>query len=269
MKDKKVLIVLAVAFLIRLLALNQSLWLDEATTARVVLHYNYFDIITKFSPFDFHPPLYYLLMKLWTGIFGYSEIFLRLPSVIFSLLTGWMIYKIGAMVENKKLGIWSMIFFLFNPLIMYYSQEARMYMMSTFLLSCAIYYFIKMLKVKSQRSKVQSNDFLLFNLFCILSFYTFYGSVFLIATFLLYFLYKKQYGIFMKSLIFNLPSFLIISPLLYTQFMHSRQALIYVTHWNLVLGKATIKNLLLIPLKFTSGRISFFPKLIFYAVTGG
>src|SRR3990167_11022982 len=115
---KKILLIFVLAFLIRLIALNQSLWLDEAITAKVVMSFGFKDIINKFSPTDFHPPLYYLFMKLWTNFFGYSEIALRMPSILFSLLTGYVIYLIG--------GIWAAVFFLFNPLIVYYSQEAQM-----------------------------------------------------------------------------------------------------------------------------------------------
>src|SRR3989338_7261294 len=148
-------IILLTSFLIRLISLNQSLWLDEATTARVVQQFNFYGIITKFSPTDFHPPLYYLFMKIWTNIFGYSEISLRMPSVLFSLLTGYMIYLIGKkidsgrarMTKNSNVGLWSGALFLFNPLIIYYSQEARMYMMATFLLTASLYYLLASLRV--------------------------------------------------------------------------------------------------------------------------
>ncbi|MGB3020262.1 MAG: glycosyltransferase family 39 protein, partial [Microgenomates group bacterium] len=126
--DKKAILLITLAFLARVINLNQSLWLDETTTANVVMRYGYLDIITKFSPHDFHPPLYYLFVKFWTNIFGYSEIALRMPSVMASMLTGYVIYKLA---EGKKLGkslaFWAAAFFLFNPLVVYYSQEARMY----------------------------------------------------------------------------------------------------------------------------------------------
>src|SRR3989338_4195032 len=97
-KKAKLIISLSLIFftslLIRLIGLNQSLWLDEATTARVVREYGFTQIVNGFSPNDFHPPLYYLFMKVWTNFFGYSEIALRMPSVLFSLLTGWVIYAI-------------------------------------------------------------------------------------------------------------------------------------------------------------------------------
>lgn len=264
MMNKKVFIILLAAFLIRLVSLNQSLWLDEAATAKVVQHFGFTQIVSGFSPNDFHPPLYYLFMKFWTDVFGFSEISLRMPSVIFSLLAGLIIYKIGTLLKNKSAGLWSAALFLFNPLIVYYSQEARMYMTATFLLTCSLYYFIKMLQ--NQKSKIK--NIFLFNLFCILSFYTFYGSVFLIAGFLIYIYYKKHYRLFFLSLIFNLLSLILISPLLTQQFIHARQSLQIVMNWKQVLGTATIKNLLLIPLKFSSGRISFNPKIVYYLIAG-
>jgi len=245
---KKIFLIFFFAFIIRLIALNQSLWLDEAVTAKVVMTYGFSEIISKFSPTDFHPPLYYLLMKLWTNIFGYSEIALRMPSVLFSLMTGYVVYLIG--------GLWAATFFLFNPLIVYYSQEARMYMMATFFLTTALYYFLK------------NRNIILFNLFIFLSLLTFYGSIFLITTFLVYYLYKKQYRNLFISLLVVFFYFLTISPLLYKQLINSKVALNNVVNWSLVLGKANIKNLLLIPIKFSIGRISFEPKWLYWGIAG-
>lgn len=249
----KLLVIFIAAFFIRLIALNQSLWLDETTTARVVQQYNYLQILRVFSPHDFHPPLFYWLEKFWTNIFGYSEVSLRMPSVIFSLATGYFVYLIA--------GIWGAVFFLFNPLIVYYSQEARMYMMATFFLTMALYYFLKIQK----KSQFQ----IIFGLFCALAFLTFYGSVFLIAAFLLYFLYKKQYKFFFVSFSIFLVSLIIVSPLLYQQLINAKESLTGVKNWSLVLGKANLKDLLLIPVKFSIGRIDFYPKWLYYAIAGG
>src|SRR3989344_6433319 len=133
---KKLIIILFLAFLVRLIALNQSLWLDEAVTANIVSNFSYSEILNKFSPFDFHPPLFYFVEKFWTNIFGYSETTLRFPSIIFSLLTGWIIYLIGKRMKDdptsprqtrlrgaRNVGLFAASLFLFNPLIIYYSQE--------------------------------------------------------------------------------------------------------------------------------------------------
>ena len=279
MKNKIIFFVFLLAFLIRLIGINQSLWLDEATTARVVQQYNYQEIITKFSPNDFHPPLYYLFMKFWTNIFGYSEVALRFPSIIFSLLTGWIIYKIcrlrasfAEVATKAEQGfgepLWGVVFFLFNPLIVYYSQEARMYMATTFFLTIAFYYFEKMLRIHKLKFKSQNRDILFFGIFASLGFLTFYGSIFLIMAMFIYLFYKKQYKTFFISCFILLVSFALISPLLYHQLINSKIALANVTHWSLVLGKANFKNLLLIPIKFSIGRIDFYPKWIYYFISG-
>jgi len=259
---KKLLLIFSLAFLIRLVSLSQSLWLDEATTAKVIHAYTYANLITQFSPFDFHPPLYYLFMKWWSSFFGYSEIALRMPSVLFSLLAGFAVYKIGVLLKDKKTGFWAMLFFLFNPLIIYYSQEARMYMMATFFLSGGLYFLTKMLKDQSR------SDFFLFNLFCLLSFYTFYGSVFFIFPMYLLLGLTKKYKLLLTSVLIFFLGVIPLFPLLYTQFVYSRKALMLITHWSLVLGKISLKNLLLIPLKFSTGRISFNPKVFYYVFTG-
>ena len=159
--NKKIFFIFLFAFLIRLIALNQSLWLDEAVTANVVKNLDFFEILTKFSPTDFHPPLYYLFMKLWTNIFGYGEVVLRFPSIIFSLLTGYFVYKIASLFHGFIAGMLATVFFLFNPLIVYYSQEARMYMMATFFLTTAIYFFLKLViasEAKQSQKQIASSS---------------------------------------------------------------------------------------------------------------
>ncbi len=248
MLNKKIFFIFIFAFLIRLIALNQSLWLDEAVTANVVKNYGFTQIISRFSPSDFHPPLYYLFIKLWTNFFGYSEIALRTPSVLFSLTTGYVVYLVA--------GVWGAVFFLFNPLIIYYSQEARMYMMATFFLTVALYYFLK------------NKNQILFGLFISLAFLTFYGSIFLIAAMFIYLLFRKQYKTFFVSCFMFLVSVMLVSPLLSQQFLHSKIALNNIVNWSAVLGKASLKNLLLIPIKFSIGRISFYPKWLYWGIAG-
>ncbi len=251
---RNVLLIFIIAFAIRLIALNQSLWLDEATTAKVVRAFDYTGIVRYFSPYDFHPPLYYLFMKLWTSLAGHTEIALRLPSVFFSLVAGMYIFFIS--------GMWAAVFFLFNPLIMYYSQEARMYMMDTMFLSAALFHLIAAIKYK------RSINSILFSVFSSLALATFYGSIFIIIIMYAYLLIKKQY----KQLIESLPIIIIVSlsllPLLSTQYLHSKASLGIVLNWKQVLGTVTIKNLLLIPLKFSIGHIQFEPKKLYYVVGG-
>jgi uncharacterized membrane protein len=239
--------ILLISLGLRLISINQSLWLDEAISANVVKNYSYGEIVKTFSPGDFHPPGYYLMLKTWTGVFGNSTVSVRMPSVIFSLITVYVIYLMA--------GSWPAILTGLNPLFVYYSQEARMYSMATMLLILAIYSFVK-------------KKYWIYNLLTFLSFVTFYGSVFLLAALALYLLIKKKYKEFLISNIGLILAILVLMPLIRTQMQNSREMLFAVKNWSLVLGRANLKNLLLIPVKFTSGRISFYPKILYYVVSG-
>jgi len=251
------------AFLIRLIGLNQSLWLDEATTAQTVKHFSFFDIVTVFTPTDFHPPVYYLFMKVWISLFGFSEIAIRFPSVIFSLVAGWIIYLIGRKNRSEKVGVVAACLFLFNPLIVYYSQEARMYMMAVCLIALNFYLFQEIVS-----GSKKGRQYVLFSTTLFLSFATFYGSIFYIGAVLLYLLWKKIYRLFFFAGGITLVTLVILAPFLITQYLHSKILLSQVVNWSQVLGKATLKNLFLIPLKFATGRISLNAKELYYALGG-
>src|SRR3989344_4750352 len=121
------LLILASSLGIRMISSGQSLWLDEAISALAVKNNTFLELITKFSLGDTHPPLYYLILKAWTSIFGFTEVALRAPSVIFSVLTVYFTYKLGEFFGGKKMAILSSVLLAFAPLHVYYSQEARMY----------------------------------------------------------------------------------------------------------------------------------------------
>jgi len=266
--NKKLLIIFIIAAGIRLIALNQSFWLDEATTARVVERFGLLDILKLYSPTDFHPPFYYLFMKIWSMVFGVSELAMRAPSVIFSLGTGYILYLIG----GKKYGFWAAVFFLFNPLIVYYSQEARMYLMVTFLLTAVLYLFLQALRDKTYKpdktDKTNSFKSIFLDLCIAFSLFTFYGSIFFIAGLYLYIYFKKQHKAYSLLLPGTVGALIILSPLLYLQLQNAQVMLKAVSNWSLVLGNVSIKNLLLIPLKFSIGRISWLPKTSYYAISG-
>lgn len=300
---KKFGLIFGGAFLIRLLFLNQSLWLDEAITAKVVRTFPLLQIASRFSPADFHPPLYYIFMKLWSYIFGSSEIALRLPSVLFSVLTGHAIFLIGSRIKNERFGLLAAALFLFNPLSVYYGQEARMYALATMLLTFALYFLLNIVVehkpehkgvahrikkaisklrqafVKPERLAKDSPDLLLrlrnerlslvmLNVLFVLAAWTFYGSYFFVAASLILLLMRKKYKEFGITTAVMLISLVLQLPLLYQQTVNARTALISVPFWGQALGAVTIKNFALIFVKFAFGRISFYPKALYYLFTG-
>ncbi len=245
-----IIFVLLVSFLIRIVSLNQSLWLDEATTA-LVARMDLSDFFTKFMPADFHPPLYYLVVNLWSRFFGYSEIALRMPSVIFGVLTVCVIYVIAKDLKYK----WPIVPALFlatSSLHIYYSQEARMYSMATFLVSLIFLLFIK-------------KQWFLMSISFVLLFFTDYLSVIVVPVLFLYqFMVNRKD--FRKFLILIVPvwtAFLFWWPTLNKQLTAGLSLKEASSAWWNALGPVTIKNVALIPTKFLIGRVSFDNKILY------
>lgn len=256
-------IILLFSLGLRLISIDQSLWLDEAISANVA-KLSIEKIIPTFSVGDFHPPLFYLVLNLWVKIFGSGVVQMRLSSGLFSLITIWLVYKIGRLIRDKKTGLWAAVLTGVNPLLVYYSQELRMYTMATMLLTAAVYFWIKIIKNK----ETKKSWWIGFNLMIFLAFLTFYGSVFLSAVLILSLIWQRKLRGFLGSVWGLLLAIAAVSPLLLLQLKMSGQMLNEVTNWSLVLGKVNLKNLILIPLKFAVGRVSWYPKNYYYLIGG-
>jgi len=152
------LIIILLAYGLRLYRLDaQSLWYDEGVTATIAQ----LDLIelTHWTANDIQPPLYYYLVALWGRLAGWSEWSLRFVSAFF----GTLIIPLMAVVAKnlskgvekpsflKKLAfsnlrsstlisaLLSTLFVALHPLLLYYSQEARMYTLLTALTVLAAY----------------------------------------------------------------------------------------------------------------------------------
>lgn len=243
-------LILLLGLILRLISLNQSLWLDETTTA-LVSKMSLGDLFTKFLPGDFHPPLYYLLVKYWVAIFGNSEFLLRLPSVFFGVATIYLIFLIGKEVFGRNVGLMASVLLATSGLHVYYSQEARMYSLATFLVSLAFFTFLK-------------KKWLVLSLVLLLVGLTDYVSLFVVPVFLL--LSYKQWKKLLLTLAPLAVGFLIWTPIFISQ-LNAGMSVQGTNWWNL-LGTATFKNFALIPVKFALGRIGFDNKLIYLTVVG-
>ncbi|EKE12736.1 MAG: hypothetical protein ACD_13C00144G0041 [uncultured bacterium] len=245
----RLLLTLFVGLLLRLISIDQSLWLDEATTA-LAAKMPLADIFTKFLPGDFHPPLYYLLMKGWGSLFGLSEISLRTPSVIFGILTIYFIYLIAKKIFDTKTARIASILAATSGLLIYYSQEARMYSLAAFLATLLFYLFLE-------------KKWVLFSIFLPILAMTDYVSLLIIPVFWL-----LGYKDWKKLALAHIPLFIILIAWLPT-FLSQLSGGFSVqgsAWWNL-LGTISLKNIALIPVKFIFGRISFNNKILYGAVS--
>jgi len=241
-------LILVFGLALRLISLNQSLWLDEATSA-LAAKMNVAELFTKFLPGDFHPPLYYLILKLWSGLFGYSEIALRFPSIIFGILTIYVVYLIGKSLFSKNVGLVASLFLATSGLHVYYSQEARMYSLAALLVSLLTYLFLR-------------KKWFLFSITLAALSMTDYISLLIIPVFWLFSLKDWK-----KLALSHIPIFTLFAvwlPIFLKQLV-SGVSLKDSAWWN-ILGTATFKNITLIPTKFILGRISFDNKFLYAGV---
>ena len=199
---KKMWLMLTVALGLRLIAINQSLWLDEAISIRVVRGFGWREIVNNFSISDFHPPLYYLMLKAWGGVFGFGVISMRLPSVLAGVITVWLVAK-----KNKWAGFLTAV----NPLLIYYSQEVRMYSLTVMWLIAVFYFFEKI----NQKNNLKNIIF--YNLFSLLAIFSFYGSIFFLGAMGLWWLWQKKYKLVGQTNAGLVLGLLILTPLLRQQ----------------------------------------------------
>ncbi len=119
--------VLAVAALLRFAALgHNSIWFDEAYIVRVALS-SWQTIPAVLRAAEFHPPLYYLLMKAWIGMTGLHEAALRFPSACFGVLTVFLTYAVVRRVSSHAVGLLSAGLVAVSPFSVMAGQDARMY----------------------------------------------------------------------------------------------------------------------------------------------
>ncbi|MCL4397620.1 glycosyltransferase family 39 protein [Patescibacteria group bacterium] len=244
-------VILLLGFAVRLINLNQSLWLDEAITLQAIKSNTFGELVSKFAPGDFHPPLYYLFLKWWDGIFGYSEIASRIPSVLFGIVTVFLVFKIGEKLFSRRAGILAALFLAVNPLAVYYSQEARMYSLAMMLVASAIYFLLE-------------KKWLAFAAAVVLSLYTDYLPALMLPVYFFITRYKKTFlKYFSVIILFMLPAV----PLLLNQLGNGLSAA--GTSWGDTLGRTNLKTLALLPVKFIFGRVSVENKYLYGLITGG
>lgn len=140
-----IVLILILAVGLRLISLNQSVWLDEATQILASRDRTFTELITQYSVGDFHPPLYHAFLWLWFRIVPATEIMARVPSVFFGIITVWLTFRLGLCI-NRKVATFASLLLAVAPLHIYYSQEARMYSLASLLATLSMLAFVHITK---------------------------------------------------------------------------------------------------------------------------
>ncbi len=117
---------LAAAGLRFALIAHQGFWFDEANTSQLV-SFSPGPMLTLIKHYESTPPLYYCVAWVWGRIFGFGEAGLRSLSAVAGVLAVPVAYGAANKLISKRAGVIAAALTAFNPLLIWYSQEARAY----------------------------------------------------------------------------------------------------------------------------------------------
>jgi uncharacterized membrane protein len=125
---RALIVLTVVAAVLRLIEIgHQSLWYDEAYTVMLV-KLPLGRMLSTIPKTESTPYLYYLLAWVWTHIFGRGAAELRALSAVFGIAVVPVAYLATAkLLENRRAALYVAALAAFNPLLIWYSQEARAY----------------------------------------------------------------------------------------------------------------------------------------------
>lgn len=164
------LLIFALAALFYLFKIGFSdMWSDEIYT-KSMLDGSLPDFFDKFKN-DLHPPLYYLSLRLFTGLFGLSAVSLRLFSVIGVLSTLLLGYFAGQRLFGRQGALYFCLMMISIPMLAAYSHQARMYTWAAFTVTGVFIYSGLFMKMGKNR------DLVFLFVFTVLAIYTHYYSM--------------------------------------------------------------------------------------------
>ena len=90
-----------------------------------------------------NPPLYYVLAWGWARAFGRDEWGIRSLSALLGTLTVALGYPIGKQLASRRVGLILAGFLAFNPMLIWYSQEARSYALLILFAALSFLFFLR------------------------------------------------------------------------------------------------------------------------------
>ena len=122
----------------------QSLWRDEVdaiTFATKALP----RLLSTFTKPKENGPLYFLLLRPWITLAGDGEFSVRFFSLAFGVLAIPLAYALGRRWLSPRGSMLGALLMAFSPYLIWYSQEAKMYTLITFLTMLSLYLYVEAL----------------------------------------------------------------------------------------------------------------------------
>jgi uncharacterized membrane protein len=156
----------------------QSYHHDEIVTASRVLRVGFGHAMDAVGFSESAPPLYYALAWIWTQITGTGPWGLRSLSALAGVATIPVAYLIGRELRSRRTGLLTAALVAVNPMLIWYSQEARAYAMLAFFCALSLLYCVRALRVGEGAGDRAKRDLVLWGIFSALALATHYFAAF-------------------------------------------------------------------------------------------
>jgi mannosyltransferase len=124
---------------------------DEIVTAGRILGGGFGEAMEGVRDSESAPPLYYALAWGWTQLFGLGEYGLRSLSAVAGVATVPVAYLLAAELRDRRAGLFAAALVAFNPMLLWYSQEARGYALLALLCAASALFFVRALERGGRR----------------------------------------------------------------------------------------------------------------------
>ncbi len=130
---------------------SQSYWFDEAQAAHE-MQLSFGAMLHTLGAQETSPPLWFVLAWIWAKVFGTSEAGLRSLSAIAGTAAIPVAYLCGRELVSRRAGLVAAALVTVSPFMIWYSQEAREYMLMTLLSGASLWWFARSLRDASPRN---------------------------------------------------------------------------------------------------------------------
>ncbi|GMV40002.1 MAG: hypothetical protein AMXMBFR64_17180 [Myxococcales bacterium] len=126
-RNQPLLVIVAAALLARVVGIgDESYWYDEIWSLDQVRK-PFGDMLAALAREDVHPPLYSVLLWVWTRLVGESEVASRLLSALVGAAAVVPLYGLGRELWDRRTGLMAATLLALNPYAVFYGREARSY----------------------------------------------------------------------------------------------------------------------------------------------
>jgi mannosyltransferase len=129
----------------------QSFHHDEVITVTRVIPGSFADMLHRVKTSESNPPLYYVIAWGWAKAFGSGEVGIRSLSALLGSATVPVGYLIGRQLLDRRVGLILAALLAVNPMLIWYSQEARSYALLVFFGALSFLFFVRALDSRRGR----------------------------------------------------------------------------------------------------------------------